>query len=77
MVIRLLPRTPSLNAYAESFVRSIKEECLDRMILVGQASLRCAVAEFVVRYRRERNHHLEERLDARAVVDAGIEEHVL
>ena len=37
-------------------MRSIKEECLDRMILVGQASLRRAVAEFVVHYHGERNH---------------------
>jgi hypothetical protein len=35
-VIRLPPRSPNLNAFAERFVRSIKEECLDRMILVGQ-----------------------------------------
>jgi hypothetical protein len=45
-VIRLPPRSPNLNAFAERFVRSIKEECLDRMILVGQASLRRAVTEF-------------------------------
>jgi putative transposase len=37
-VIRLPPRWPNLNAYAERFVRSIKDECLDRMIFVGQAS---------------------------------------
>jgi transposase InsO family protein len=55
-VIRLPPRSPNLNAYAERFVRSIKEECLDRMILIGQASLRRAVTEFVVHYHRERNH---------------------
>ena len=40
-VIRLPPRSPNLNAYAERFMRSIKEECLDRMIFVGQA--RCVV----------------------------------
>ena len=55
-VIRLPPRSPNLNAYAERLVRSIKEECLDRMIFVGQASLRRAVAEFVVHYHGERNH---------------------
>jgi|KBSMisStandDraft_5_1062788.scaffolds.fasta_scaffold259937_1 hypothetical protein len=38
-VIRLPPRSPNLNAYAERIVRSIKEECLDRIIFVGQASL--------------------------------------
>jgi transposase InsO family protein len=36
-VIRLPPRSPNLNAYAERFVRSIKEECLNRMIFIGQA----------------------------------------
>jgi hypothetical protein len=49
-VIRLPPRSPNLKAFAERFVRSIKEECLDQMILVGQASLRRAVTEFVVHY---------------------------
>ena len=37
-------------------MRSIKEECLDRMIFVGQAALRRAVSEFVAHYHRERNH---------------------
>ena len=62
-VIRLPPRSPNLNAYAERFVRSIKDECLDRIIFVGQASLRRAVREYVEHYHRERNHQgLENRL---------------
>jgi putative transposase len=55
-VIRLPPRSPNLNAYAERFVRSIKFECLNRMIFIGQASLRRAVAEYVDHYHGERNH---------------------
>jgi putative transposase len=55
-VIRLPPRSPNLNAYAERFVRSIKQECLNRMIFVGQASLRRAINEYVEHYHRERNH---------------------
>ena len=55
-VIRLPPMSPNLNAYAERFVRSIKDECLNRMIFVGQASLRRAVAEYVDHYHAERNH---------------------
>ena len=55
-VIRLPPMSPNLNAYAERFVRSIKEECLNRMIFIGQASLRRAVSEFVEHYHEERNH---------------------
>jgi transposase InsO family protein len=50
-VIRLPPMSPNLNAYAERFVRSIKDECLDRMIFVGQASLRRAVAEYMDHYK--------------------------
>jgi len=46
-VIRLPPRSPNLNAYAERFVRSIKYECLNQMIFIGQASLRRAVAEYM------------------------------
>jgi transposase InsO family protein len=62
-VIRLPPMSPNLNAYAERFVRSIKEECLDRMIFVGQGSLRRAVAEYVSHYHAERNHQgLENQL---------------
>ena len=55
-VIRLPPMSPNLNAYAERFVRSIKEECLDRMIFVGQASLRRAVDQYMKHYLTERNH---------------------
>lgn len=55
-VIRLPPRSPNLNAFAERFVRSIKEECLNRVIFVGQDSLRHAVAEYVAHYHGERNH---------------------
>jgi hypothetical protein len=54
--LRLPPRSPNLNAYAERFVRTIKESCLERMILFGEESLRRAIQEFVVHYHRERNH---------------------
>src|SRR5437899_11935856 len=39
-VIRLPPQSPNLNAYAERFVRSIKSECLNQIIFIGQASCR-------------------------------------
>ncbi|MPZ20031.1 MAG: transposase [Luteitalea sp.] len=54
--VRLPPRSPNLNAYAERFVRTIKESCLDRLILVGERSLRAAIHEFVKHYHHERNH---------------------
>jgi transposase InsO family protein len=50
-----LPR-PNANAYAERFVSSIKEECLDRLIPIGERYFRRAVAEYVEHYHSERNH---------------------
>ena len=54
--VKLPARSPDLNAYAERFVRSIKEECLERMILLGERHLRKAVREYVTHYHGERNH---------------------
>jgi putative transposase len=54
--VKLPPRSPNLNAHAERFVRSIKESCLDRLILFGEGSLRRAICEFVTHYHHERNH---------------------
>ena len=51
------------NAYAERFVRTIKEDCLEQMIFFGEDSLRNAVREFIAHYHGERNHQgLENRL---------------
>ena len=49
-------RSPNLNAFAERFVESVKSECLDRMVLFGEAHLRTAVREFVHHYHDERPH---------------------
>ncbi len=54
--VKLPPRSPNLNAHAERFVRSIKESCLNRLILFGDHSLRRAIREFVTHYHQERNH---------------------
>jgi transposase InsO family protein len=54
--VKLPPRSPNLNAYAERFVRTIKESCLDRMILFGEDALRKSVQEFTAHYHVERNH---------------------
>ena len=54
--IKLPPRSPNLNAYAERFVRSIKEECLSRVVVLGERHLRLLVREYVQHYHRERNH---------------------
>jgi len=52
----LPPRSPNLNAYAERWVRSIKEECLARVILFGEAALSRTLHEYVEHYHHERNH---------------------
>jgi putative transposase len=49
-------RGPNANAYAERFVRAIREECLDRLIFFGERRLLRALDEFVAHYHRERNH---------------------
>ena len=54
--VKLPPQSPNLNAYAERFVRSIKESCLDRLILFGEDSLRTALRQFTTHYLRERHH---------------------
>jgi putative transposase len=55
-LIRLPPRSPNLNAFAERFVRSIKSECLNRMIFFGKSSLQHAISHFMAHYHNERNH---------------------
>ncbi len=65
--IRLPPKSPNLNAYAERFVRSIKEECLSRVVPLGEGHLRLLVREYMEHYHRERNHQgLDNRLLQRA-----------
>jgi putative transposase len=54
--VKLPPRSPNLNAYAERFVRSIKESCLDQMIFFGDDALRNTIREFLTHYHMERNH---------------------
>ena len=49
--VKLPPRSPHLNAHAERFVRTIKESCLERMILFGEGAVRKATAEFIAHYK--------------------------
>lgn len=54
--VKLPPCSPNLNAHAERFVRTIKESCLERMILFGERALRTAIVQFLSHYLKERNH---------------------
>ena len=49
-VVRLPSMSPNLNAYAERFVLSIKSECLERIVPLGQGHLRQAVSEYMAHY---------------------------
>jgi len=53
--IRLPARSPNLNSYAERWVRSVKEECLAKIILFGESSLRRALQQYLLHYHEERN----------------------
>ena len=63
--VKLPPRSPNLNAYAERFVRTIKESCLEQMILFGEDSLRDSIHQFLDHYHLERNH---QSLDNRLII---------
>jgi putative transposase len=54
--LALPPRSPNLNTYAERWVRSVKEECLSKLILLGEGSLRRALCHYEGHYHEERNH---------------------
>ena len=61
-VIRTRIGAPEQNGYAERFVKSIKTECLDKLIFFGENSLRKAVDEYVLHYHHERNHQALDNL---------------
>jgi transposase InsO family protein len=54
--VRLPPRSPNLTPHIERFMRSLKDECLERLILFGEKSLQAAIANFAAHYHAERNH---------------------
>ena len=67
--VRLPPRSPNLNAHLERFWRSLREECLDRLIFFGESALCQAVTQFVLHFHSEGNHQgLGNRL-----IEAGAE----
>ena len=54
--VRLPARSPDLNAFAERFVLSIKSECLNKIIPLGEKHLRSTIKEYMAHYHGERNH---------------------
>ena len=54
--LKLPARSPNLNAYAERWVKSVKDECLSKLILFGEDSLRRALRDYLAHYHGARNH---------------------
>ena len=58
----LPPQSPNLNAYAERWVRSVKDEALSQLILCGERSLWHVLHEYLAHYHHERNHQGKEHV---------------
>ena len=54
--LALPPRSPNLNAFSERWVCSLRQECLSKLILFGETSLRRALNEYIEHHHSERNH---------------------
>ena len=55
-VVKIPPRCPRANGYAERFLRTIRAELTDRMLIFGQRHLRRVLAEYVSHYNQQRPH---------------------
>jgi transposase InsO family protein len=76
--VLLPPRSPNLNAHCERFVRSIKEEVLAQMIMLGERALYYAIQQYLAYYHHERNHQgLDNELIAREEAVGGQTGHVV
>ena len=55
-ILRTPYRTPTANAFAERWVRSVREECLDKLLIMNQAHLRRVLRDYVDYFNRARPH---------------------
>jgi len=55
-IVRLPSRSPNLNSYAERWIRSVRAECLSRVIPLGERHLRHLLSEYLLHFHQERNH---------------------
>jgi transposase InsO family protein len=68
-VIRLPVRSPDLNGYAERWIRSLRQECLDRIIILNEAHLRWVLGEYVRYYNERRPHQSLQHLPPEALAE--------
>jgi transposase InsO family protein len=66
-VIRLPVRSPDLNGYAERWIRSLRQECLDRIIILNEAHLHWVLGEYVCYYNQRRPHQALQHLPPEAL----------
>ena len=71
-VVRLPARSPNLNSYAERWIRSVRAECLSRMIPLGERHLRHLLSEYLLHFHQERNHQgLDNRIIEPLAANSG------
>jgi putative transposase len=56
------PRKPNQNTFAERWVQSVQQECLDRFVVFGEDHLRHIVSQYVEHYNEERPHQARDNL---------------
>ena len=77
-IVRLPARSPDLNSFAERWVRSVRSECLSRVIPLGERHLRHLLTEYQIHYHQERNHQgLNNRIIAAEPAGSNLTEGVV